>query len=197
MVTVALVGALSGCSGEEPTGVVGTGAPVIVPGSPGGAGRTASPGETLAATTEPVAADVLFAESMIPHHRQALEMAGLAPGRVADPKVRAVAERIALTQEPEIRQMTTWLSALGRTAGHDHTTGMDGMATREQLNALRASNGTRFDRLFLELMIRHHEGALKMAERELAAGRDQQMRMMAREVYSGQSIEIARMKDLL
>jgi len=65
------------------------------------------------------------------------------------------------------------------------------------MRALRASKGSAFDRLFLQLMIRHHEGALKMAEEELADGKDQRMRVMARDMYAGQSIEIARMRATL
>ncbi|WP_084958009.1 DUF305 domain-containing protein [Thermoactinospora rubra] len=188
---------LAGCS--EPTaGVVGTGPPVIVPDAPGSPGRTATPGERLQTSAEPVAADVRFAEQMIPHHRQALEMTGLVAARTTTPAIRKVAERIALTQEPEIRRMTEWLAALGRTpdhAGHSAAS-MPGMATPQQMEALRAARGAQFDRLFLELMIRHHEGALRMAKEELAAGRDQQMLLMAKDVYSEQAIEITRMREL-
>jgi uncharacterized protein (DUF305 family) len=71
------------------------------------------------------------------------------------------------------------------------------MATESQLRALRAARGTAFDRMFLELMIRHHEGAVRMAGEQLAGGRDQRMRLMARDVYAGQSIEITRMRKTL
>ncbi|MFI6814743.1 DUF305 domain-containing protein [Nonomuraea sp. NPDC050328] len=197
IVTVLLTVGCTGCA-EEPTGVVGTGPPVIVPGAPGSPGRTATPGERLASSREPVAADVRFAEGMIPHHRQALDMAGLAAGRTGSKPVRALAERIALTQEPEIRLLTEWLAALGRAPGaHGHTSGQAyGMASEEQLAALRAARGREFDRLFVELMIKHHEGAMKMAEEELAAGNDHRMLMIARDVYTDQGIEVARMRAL-
>ncbi|GAA3096418.1 DUF305 domain-containing protein [Nonomuraea salmonea] len=71
------------------------------------------------------------------------------------------------------------------------------MATQEQLNALRGARNGAFDRLFLQLMTRHHEGAVKMAGEQLAGGRDQRMRLLAKDVYSGQSIEIARMRRVL
>jgi uncharacterized protein (DUF305 family) len=138
---------------------------------------------------------------MIPHHRQALEMTGLVPNRTTSPAIRAVADQIALTQQPEIRIMSDWLTALGRPVpgGHGHSGEGDGygMATEAQLRALRAARGTAFDRMFLELMIRHHEGAVRMAGEQLAGGRDQRMRLMARDVYAGQSIEITRMRKTL
>ncbi|MEV4170281.1 DUF305 domain-containing protein [Nonomuraea sp. NPDC049709] len=180
---------------------MGTGAPVIVPGSPGAAARTATPGERVgrpAAAT--VASDVRFAEGMIPHHRQALEMTSLVEARTTTETIRAFARQIAAAQTPEIKAMSAWLTELGRPIpaehAHEQATGY-GMATQEELNALRAARGGAFDRLFLQLMIRHHEGAVKMAGEELAGGRDQRMRMMAKDVYSGQSIEIARMRQVL
>ncbi|MEV4284607.1 DUF305 domain-containing protein [Nonomuraea bangladeshensis] len=188
--------------GAEPVrqpSAIGTDAPVIVPGSPGAPARTATPGERVGRTSQPtVAADVRFAEGMIPHHRQALEMTSLVEERTTTDVVRRVARAITAAQTPEIRAMTSWLADLGRQApaGHDHTsTGPGyGMASEEELNALRAARGHAFDRLFLQLMTRHHEGAVKMAEEELAGGRDHRMRLLAKDVYSGQSIEIARMR---
>ncbi|MEW9554241.1 DUF305 domain-containing protein [Nonomuraea sp. NPDC050783] len=182
---------------------VGTGAPVIVPADPGAPARTATPGERVGRTPRPtVAADVRFAEAMIPHHRQALEMTSLVEQRTTTPAIRTVARAITAAQTPEIRTMTSWLAELGRPApaAHAHASPGSpgyGMATEEELNALRAARGTAFDRLFLRLMTRHHEGAVKMAGEELAGGRDLRMRLLAKDVYSGQSIEIARMRAAL
>ncbi|MEV0385142.1 DUF305 domain-containing protein [Nonomuraea sp. NPDC050643] len=174
---------------------------MIVPGSPGAAARTARPGERVGQTPAPtVAADVRFAEGMIPHHRQALEMTSLVDERTTTSSIRAVARSVTAAQTPEIKAMTGWLTELGRQvpAGHGHEQAAGyGMATQEQLNALRAAKGGVFDRLFLQLMTRHHEGAVKMAGEQLAGGRDQRMRMLAKDVYSGQSIEIARMRRIL
>ncbi|MGN9785198.1 DUF305 domain-containing protein [Nonomuraea sp. ZG12] len=175
---------------------------MIVPQEPGGTARTATPGERVGrAPAPPTAADVRFAEGMIPHHRQALEMTALVPNRSTRPAIRAIADQIALTQQPEITIMSNWLTALGRPVPGGHTHGGDrdggdgyGMATEAQLRALRAARGAAFDRMFLELMIRHHEGAVRMAGEQLAGGRDQRMRLMARDVYAGQSIEITRMR---
>lgn len=201
-ITVVTTIALAACS-QEPAGPspVGTGAPVIVPGNPGAPGRTATPGERVGQTPRPtVASDVRFAEAMIPHHRQALEMTSLVNDRTTTETIRAFARQITAAQTPEIKAMTGWLAELGRSApdGHTHTQAAGyGMATPEELNALRATKGAAFDRMFLQLMTRHHEGAVKMAGEELATGRDQRMRLMAKDVYSGQSIEVARMRKVL
>ncbi|MER6512272.1 DUF305 domain-containing protein [Nonomuraea sp. NPDC001636] len=193
--------ALSACS-QPPAPVipvVGTDAPVLVPADPGAPARTATPGERVGPSPAPtLAADVRFAEAMIPHHRQALEMTSLVEARTTTPVVRALARSITAAQTPEIRSMTVWLAELGRPApaGHDHGAAAGyGMATEQQLNALRGAKGAAFDQLFLRLMTRHHQGAVKMAGEELAGGRDYRMRLLARDVYSGQSIEIERMRQ--
>lgn len=199
-VTVLLIFALAGCAQESGPSPVGTDAPVIVPHGPGTPARTATPGERIAGpSSEPVAADVRFAEAMIPHHRQALEMTGLVADRTTNPAVRRIADQIALAQKPEIEVMATWLSRLGRAVPGEHTHGLTGygMASLAEMNGLRAARGVAFDREFLRLMIRHHEGALTMATEVLKGGKDMRMRMLARDVYSGQSIEIARMRPQL
>ncbi|MGI5156475.1 DUF305 domain-containing protein [Microbispora sp. CA-102843] len=175
-------------------------APVIVPGAPG---QSASAPARPRAAEGPVAADVRFAEAMIPHHRQALEMAGMAAARTGDPLVTAVADRVVDGQRPEIAVMESWLRGLGRTPppAHDHGTsdqgaGGYGMASEEELTRLRTARGRAFDTLFLTLMIRHHEGAVSMAAQELRRGRDRAMRTMAQDVVSGQQIEIARMRGI-
>ncbi|MEU7004659.1 DUF305 domain-containing protein [Nonomuraea sp. NPDC046570] len=174
---------------------------MIVPDGPGAPGRTAKPGERLPGrAVDPVAADVRFAEGMIPHHRQALEMTAMVEARTTSAEIRTVAGNIALTQQPEIKAMSDWLTGLGRAVpgGHSaHAPGAYGMASLEELNRLRAARGEAFDRLFLELMIRHHQGAMKMAGEQLGAGRDLRMRLMAKDVYTGQGIEVARMRRLL
>ncbi|GAA4588686.1 hypothetical protein GCM10023194_40990 [Planotetraspora phitsanulokensis] len=192
---------LTGCSpADQPTPlVVGSQVPVVVPGGPGEPGRTAQPGERIGQSeARAAAADVRFAEMMIPHHRQALEMAALAPDRAAEPLVRAIAQRIESGQGPEIAVMTSWLETLGRAApdGHDHGEAGYGMATLEEMNRLRAARGAAFDDLFLRLMIRHHGGAITMAGEELGKGQDRAMRKMAQDVMSGQQIEIARMRKI-
>jgi uncharacterized protein (DUF305 family) len=199
-VALALSGLAAACSSTERPAplVAGSRAPVVVPGAPGERGRTATPGQRLGESEAyPAAGDVRFAEMMIPHHRQALEMAALAEARASDPLVTAVARRIISGQGPEITVMTSWLEALGRPPeDHAHQMSGYGMATLEELNRLRAGRGTAFDGLFLALMIRHHEGAVRMAGEELRAGRDRLMRKMAQDVMSGQQIEINRMREI-
>ncbi|WP_344915751.1 DUF305 domain-containing protein [Streptosporangium oxazolinicum] len=177
--------------------VAESGAPVIIPGGPGEGGRTARPGEQLGESEARVtAADVRFAEGMIPHHRQALEMAALVPSRSSSPVLHRLAERITAAQRPEIAAMTSWLKAAGRTpgehGGHDaHTLPL------EEMNRLRAARGAAFDTLFLTLMITHHEAAVTMAGLQLREGTDRVMLATAKDVVAGQGIEIARMRDLL
>ncbi|WP_371779105.1 DUF305 domain-containing protein [Streptosporangium subroseum] len=195
---------LTGCTaaGPEPRTplVAGTGAPVIIPGGPGDAGRTARPGENLGESEARVtAADVRFAEGMIPHHRQALEMAALVRPRSSSPVLWRLAERITAAQRPEIAAMTSWLKSAGRApAGHDdggpHGGDSGHAVTREQENQLRTARGTDFDRLFLSLMIVHHEAAVTMAKRQIEDGTDRIMLAMAADVVSGQAIEITRMR---
>ncbi len=205
---LSLLSVLTACSADTTDQgtplVAGTDAPLIVPGGPGDPGRTAGPGETLGRSeARTSAADVVFAEAMIPHHRQALEMTGLVAARTTTPAVRAAAARIAAAQRPEIAALSAWLRSIGRPPGghEDHRDGRTGaaygMATLGRLNALRAARGATFDRTFLRLMIAHHEGAVRMAAEELRAGTDRTMRTMAHDISSGQRTEIARMRALL
>ncbi|MEU0484618.1 DUF305 domain-containing protein [Streptosporangium sp. NPDC006013] len=192
---------LGGCTEAAQPGsaplVAETGAPVIIPGGPGEAGRTARPGENLGESEARVtAADVRFAEGMIPHHRQALEMAELVPARSSSPVLRKLAERITAAQRPEIAAMTSWLEAIGR-APQGHEEHDEHAVTLEEMNRLRGARGTAFDTLFLTLMIAHHEAAVTMAGLQLREGADRAMLAVAKDVVSGQGIEIARMRRLL
>lgn len=154
-------------------------------------------------------ADVHFMQGMIGHHAQALEMVALVPGRSARPEMALLAERIRVSQESEIRTMAAWLQARGEQVpciepGHQHGDMMHmlmpGMATPEQMAALAAASGAGFDRLFLELMIRHHQGALQMVAELFAspgAGQEPQVFGFASDVDADQRAEIARMQALL
>nr|BFF00745.1 hypothetical protein GCM10020241_24200 [Streptoalloteichus tenebrarius] len=136
---------------------------------------------------------------MITHHRQALDMAALAPQRAGDEQVRGLAARISDAQGPEIAAMRAWLERTGQAeqhGGHDHAS-MPGMATPEQLAALRAASGGEFDRQFLRLMIAHHEGAVTMATDVLTRGVDVFVQEMAQDVIATQTAEITRMRALL
>ncbi|MFI6595744.1 DUF305 domain-containing protein [Nonomuraea sp. NPDC050536] len=181
---------ISGCTAQQPAhGVVPTGGPpVILPGEPGRPAGTATPGQTVAPPLEPDAADVLFAEAMVDHHRQALEMAALVPGHTGTEAVRAVASRVRASQEAEITWLTTWLAKLGRSPRH---------GPGHDLSALEAAHGAAFDRLFLQQMIEHHEVALRLAGTVLRQGRDPGIRRLATDIDRSQSAEIDRMRALL
>lgn len=195
-----LVALLAGCTGAP----ADTGPQVIVPGAPGEQAQVL-PGREAAerARPQPVSpADVVFVEGMIVHHRQAVEMAGLAPDRAADPRVRALAERIAIAQEVEITGYENWLAERAGEFGGGHGSGHGaaphpGMATPEQIAALGATSGAEFDRAFLELMVAHHEGALAMAEQQRLGGTDVLAQQMADDVTVEQTAEIQRMRELL
>ncbi|KAA9150350.1 DUF305 domain-containing protein [Amycolatopsis acidicola] len=143
-------------------------------------------------TTQHNQADVTFAREMIPHHRQALDMAALVPGRTADAKISALAEDIRKAQDPEIQQMTGWLTAWGSTPA---TSGMD-MSTMD-LSQLEALHGGEFDRMWLRMMIEHHQGALAMAGTELAQGADPAAKALAQSIIDGQQAQIGEMNTLL
>jgi uncharacterized protein (DUF305 family) len=152
------------------------------------------------------AADVTFAQMMIPHHRQALEMADLAPSRSGSPEVEELAAEIDAAQEPEIRTLTAWLEEWGAPApdasgGTDHGSmehgPMAGMMTDADMADLKAATGSGFDRMFLEMMIEHHTGAVQMAETVLAQGENREARALAEEIRSTQAAEIAEMRMLL
>ncbi|MBO0514259.1 DUF305 domain-containing protein [Streptomyces beijiangensis] len=146
-------------------------------------------------------ADVMFAQMMIPHHQQALEMAELADGRASDPEITSMAGAIEKAQDPEIRTMTSWLKGWGKpvsASGMDHgMSGMSGMMSAQDMTRLKAAKGTAFDRKFAELMIGHHEGAVAMARTEQKDGRDAGAVAMAGDVVTAQSAEVARLRTIL
>lgn len=161
---------------------------------------------TAAAQAPAVAeVDARFMQGMIAHHAQALDMAALVPGRAARADIRLLAERIDVAQKDEIAQMRAWLTARGLDApmpgpGHAHHGHlMPGMLSAEEMARLEAASGPAFDRLFLEGMIRHHEGALVMVADLFAAGggQDPELFRFASDVDVDQRAEIRRMRALL
>ncbi|UQX03998.1 DUF305 domain-containing protein [Streptomyces sp. RerS4] len=171
------------------------------------ASADASPSASASAPGGNNAADTAFAQGMIPHHRQAVEMADLAATRAGSAEVKQLAEEIKKAQDPEIKTLSGWLTSWGEQVpaadaaggghgGHDGHT-MSGMMTAEELDRLSKSTGQAFDTAFLDLMIKHHEGAVAMAKTEESQGRFQPAKDMAGAIVSSQSAEIARMKTLL
>ncbi|GAA3444342.1 DUF305 domain-containing protein [Planomonospora venezuelensis] len=195
---LSLTVSLSACSSAPgPRPSAGPAVPVIVPGGPGESARTADPQEARTLVPTPVAnaVDVEYTRDMIVHHRQALDMALLAPSRARSAELKGLASRIKDTQGPEIQFMTSWLQEQGQRPHGHHTAheGMPGMATPEQMGALKAAAGTEFDRLFLQLMIAHHQGAITMSERVFTGGSHIRIQELAGDVTATQSAEIRHM----
>jgi uncharacterized protein (DUF305 family) len=147
--------------------------------------------------------DVMFAQMMIPHHEQAIEMADIAldPTIRASDAVRELATEIKNAQDPEIAFMkdvlAKWNKPIEMDASMDHSEMMDGMLSLDELDALGALRGTAFDAAWLEGMIRHHEGAISMAEDLIESGVNPELINLGREIINSQQAEIDAMKALL
>ncbi|WP_416564149.1 DUF305 domain-containing protein [Nocardia testacea] len=154
-------------------------------------------------------ADVMFAQMMIPHHSQAIEMSDMLLAKQGIPEpVTALADQIKAAQGPEIDQLTTWLGQWGQPTrmpgdmpGHDmpgmNEHGMEGMMSEQDMQALSAAQGTEAARLFLTQMIAHHEGAIDMAQTEIEDGQFPDAVAMARTIVDTQQQEIDTMRQLL
>ena len=136
--------------------------------------------------------DIMFAEMMIPHHQQAIEMSDLALKNSTNPEVLALAQQIKDAQSPEIEQMKSWGASSMAHMGHM----MDGMLSDEEMSDLAAATGSRFDKLFLEGMIKHHEGAIDMAEMVIDS-KNSEVAALAKAIIEAQRKEISKMKELL
>ena len=179
---------------------------VVQPGAPGQSSRTFSeqPLESIegAAHTD---ADVRFMQGMIHHHAQALQMTALVPPRSTNRPFQLMAMRMEISQTDEIAMMRSWLTSRGLMAAQGNPRTMQlmmmpGMLTAEQMRQLEAAEGVHFERLFLELMIQHHTGALMMVGELFStpgAGQETTINFFASEVDSDQTIEIQRMRQML
>jgi uncharacterized protein (DUF305 family) len=206
VVACALLGAavLTGCMGEGDDEASDTEPRIVQPGAPGEEPRELTPEEAedleLPSHTD---ADVSFMQGMILHHEQALDMTALVPDRTAREDVPLLARRLEVSQLDEIERMEAWLESRGEDAtdhdAHAHSSHLPGMLTAEQLAALGAASGRRFDRLFLRSMIRHHEGAIAMVEQlqEDGGGQEPEISTFTNHVVADQGVEISRMSTLL
>ncbi|KGN31494.1 hypothetical protein N802_03765 [Knoellia sinensis KCTC 19936] len=203
-------------------------APVVQLGAPGQPNRTLSPNEAAPSAIAHTAADVAFMEGMVAHHEQALVMTALTRTNTSNSDLALMAERMDVSQRDEIVLLQNWLKqhasgsadasgTVGGHAGHGSTgvgtrsatpTGsggaathtMPGMLSDTELAQLRSARGAEFDRLFLQYMIRHHEGAIVMVEELLTGGEGGQASdvfLVAQDMSSDQGIEIAKMKAML
>jgi uncharacterized protein (DUF305 family) len=205
LVTAALavaVLALAGCDSGSGTKSGKAGGPsVIAPGKPGEAAETLSAQDAAkqrADDDSPNSADFAYARMMIGHHTQALEMTELAPKQARSGRLKRLAARIAAAQGPEITTMKSWLKTHNgqRTVTEHEHAAMPGMATEAQLKKLRTAKGKAFDKLFLKLMISHHDGAITMATDVKAQGNNIQIEEMADDVIAQQTSEINRMREM-
>lgn len=144
--------------------------------------------------------DVMFAQMMIPHHQQAVEMANLAETLAKDPEVKSLAANIKAAQDPEIATMSAWLSAWGKPVapeGGMEGHGMPGMMSDADMAELKAATGTEFDRMFLEMMIAHHNGAVQMARGEERGGVNPEAKRLAKSIEASQTAEIEQMQKII
>jgi uncharacterized protein (DUF305 family) len=141
-------------------------------------------------------ADVMFAQMMIPHHEQAVEMSTLAETHTTTPAVLALAAQIKAAQAPEIEQMQGWLDEAGAPAEMGGSMGMNGMLSDNEMSALADASGTSFDTLYLTGMIAHHEGAIQMARMVLDSD-NAEAKALGENIVESQTEEIALMEKML
>jgi uncharacterized protein (DUF305 family) len=182
----------------------------------GGCGATSHSSGPQSVAQDHNQVDVAFAQNMIPHHAKAIAMSRLAAPRAVSPQVKDLAARIQLGQQPEIDQMSGWLRVWhesvpatnnpmagmdqGDMGQMDHDTGgaMPGMLSGDQMHQLEQATGPAFDRMFLQMMIIHHQGAITVARTpELRAGQNPDARHLAQRIIDTQQREITEMQTLL
>ncbi|EXU62728.1 hypothetical protein Z951_39805 [Streptomyces sp. PRh5] len=165
-------------------------------------------------------ADVKFAQMMIPHHEQAVEMSKLADEQAEDAKIKTLAGDIEKAQDPEIKKMKSWLKAWGKPEsgsgmpgmdhgsdssmpGMDHgsgssdNSGMPGMMSDKDMKELKAAKGADFDKMFAQMMIGHHNGAIDMAKDEQKNGKNATAKKLADDVVKTQTAEVKQLRGML
>jgi uncharacterized protein (DUF305 family) len=141
--------------------------------------------------------DVMFAQMMIVHHEQAIDMSELAKTNTTNPEIHTLAESISRAQVAEVATMKSWLVAAGSMADHAHDMTMHGLADEATMAELRTLTGSAFDSLFLMTMIQHHEGAIVMADEVLASTLNDDVTALVNQIKSTQTLEIEAMYALL
>lgn len=147
-------------------------------------------------TSDFTGTDIMFAQMMIPHHQQAVDMSTLAETHTTNPEILALAKQIKDAQAPEIEQMTAWIDSTGAGMDMGHDMGMGGMLSEEQMAALGNAQGADFDKLYLEGMIGHHQGALDMAKM-IENSTNAEAKTLAANIMTSQTAEIEKMKQML
>jgi uncharacterized protein (DUF305 family) len=164
----------------------------------GQGGRTTATADSSSAAFND--ADVAFAQNMIVHHRQAVEMADLAATRAADGELKTLAAQIKAAQQPEIDTMTGWLAAWGRPvepAGGHGGHSMPGMMSAADMDKLRAAAGAAFDKQFATMMVDHHEGAIEMARDVQKNGSNADVRKLAADIERTQQAEVTTLRKFI
>ena len=198
-------------AGAEASATATGSAPAATP----AATDTATPSATESATSSATGsaeevsaehndADVMFAQMMIPHHQQAVEMSEMLLAKDEIPaEVAEFAQKVIDAQGPEIERMNAMLTAWGQDPvdtdgmeGMDHG-GMSGMMSEEDMAALEQAQGTEAARLYLEQMTAHHQGAIEMAQDEVEGGQTPQAVALAEKVVADQQAEITEMEQML
>lgn len=176
--TAALLGALAACGGGD---------------APAASSSTDSQSHN--------AADVAFATDMIPHHGQAIDMASMAATQADSPEVSQLAQQIMDAQDPEIQTMSGWLKAWGEpvpdsTMGSMGSMDMPGLMSQKEMSQLANASGMKFDMLFLDMMIVHHQSAIDMANKELADGQNADALKLAQDIIDNQQAQIDQMQTM-
>lgn len=184
---LALVGLLTACGGNSDNSM--------------------SMNEPSASPAESLAAEVAFAQLMIQHHEQAVDMADLALANATSPDIVSLAQQIKSAQEPEINRMQSWLRDWGASEQMNDASGSmehdmggmasSGMMTEDQMSALSQTSGREFDSMWLQMMIAHHQGAVTMADQIQRSTSESDVESLANEIVAGQTAEIQRMQKLL
>jgi uncharacterized protein (DUF305 family) len=187
----------------------------------GGCATNATPPASSATSSPPAAqahdqADITFAQGMIQHHAQAIAMSKMAAQRAVSPQVKDLVARIQSAQQPEIDQLSGLLRAWnapvpsanspmggmgqmgqGQMGQMGPSGAMPGMMSADQMQQMGQASGATFDRMFLQMMIIHHQGAVTMAKAELKDGQNPDARQLAQRIVDAQQREITEMQALL
>jgi uncharacterized protein (DUF305 family) len=185
---------LSACSGGSSDGMSGM--------DHGSSASATTEAERTAPAGDFNDADVTFAQMMIPHHEQALEMAKLANGRASDAEIKDMASKIEKAQDPEITTMKGWLTSWNKPTAMESMPGMDmgsgdGMMSHEEMTKLDGMKGADFDKMFAQIMIQHHNGAISMAKDEQKNGKNADAVKLASDIVTGQTAEVKQLQSIL
>ena len=206
LLLAAMAAASCKTAGSASSGPQAQPAPILQPGAPGQASRNIPVAEaTDLSRVGATAADIKFMQGMIGHHAQAVEMVALIPSRTQSDDMKKLGMRIDVSQQDEIKMMRSYLTARHAALPDEHAHHMPGgmmpgMLTPEEMTALAAAQGSEFDRLFLEGMIKHHQGAITMVEELFnspRAGQESDINAFAADVDADQRMEIGRMGAML